>query len=137
MKPLKKIPFFLFLLVFFFCLHGWLENYDFISSSEVLFTGLFIFFGMLLLTAILFLFTKKLLHASLITFFIALWYLFFGAMHDWVKSISFLSFFKRYPVIVITLLLFTLTWVIFLKFRKNLHIKLALYINLLSLFIVL
>ena len=133
MKPLKKIPFFLFLLVFFFCLHGWLENYDFISSSEVLFTGLFIFFGMLLLTAILFLFTKKLLHASLITFFIALWYLFFGAMHDWVKSISFLSFFKRYPVIVITLLLFTLTWVIFMKFRKNLHIKLELYINLLLL----
>lgn len=133
MKLLKKIPFFLFLLVLFFCLHGWLENYGFISISEVLFTGLFIFFGILLLTAMLFLFTKNFLHASLVTFFIGLWYLFFGALHDWIKSISFLSFFKRYPVIVITLLLFTLAWVIFLKFRKNLHSKLALYINLLLL----
>ena len=35
MKLLKKIPFFLFLLVLFFCLHGSVENYGYLNVLEV------------------------------------------------------------------------------------------------------
>jgi len=133
MKLLKTIPFFLLLLVLFFCLHGSVENYGFIRFTEVLYPGLFILAGIVLGTAIVFLFTRDLLHASLVVFFIGLWYLFFGALHDWIKSIAFLSFLKSYPVIVTTILLFTIAWIFFLKHRKNLHGKLAAYINLLLL----
>lgn len=133
MKLFKKIPFFLVLLAVFFCLHGSVENYGFIRFTEVLYPGLLIVAGILLLTGILFRFTRDLLHASLIAFFISLWYLFFGALHDWVKSTAALAFLKSYPVMVSVLLLFTLAWILFLKFKKNLHGRLAAYINILML----
>ena len=116
MKLFKKIPFFLVLLAVFFCLHGSVENYGFIRFTEVLYPGLLIAAGILLLTGVLLLFTRNLLHASLIAFFISLWYLFFGALHDWVKSTAALAFLKSYPVMVSVLLLFTLAWILFLKF---------------------
>ncbi|MEO7307608.1 MAG: sulfatase-like hydrolase/transferase, partial [Ferruginibacter sp.] len=133
MTLLKKIPFFLILLVLFFCLHGWLENFGFISFKEVLSPGVFIFLGIALFTAVVFLFTKDLLFASLIVFFISLWYLFFGALHDWVRNIPLLSFIKSYTAMLLTLLLFTGAWVIFLRKKKTLHPKLALYLNILLL----
>ncbi len=42
MKLLKKIPFFLLLLVVFFCLHGSVENYGYVGLKEVVVIGLFI-----------------------------------------------------------------------------------------------
>jgi hypothetical protein len=133
MTLLKKIPFFLLLLVLFFCLHGWLENFGFIRFAEVIKPGLLIFLCIIVLTAIIFLFTKNLLSASLIAFFISLWYLFFGAIHDWVKNISLLSFMKSYPAMLLILLLLTLAWIIFLRKKRSLHPKLALYLNILLL----
>lgn len=133
MKLFRKIPFFLVLLAVFFCLHGSVENFGFIRFTEVLYPGLLIVAGIILLTGILFLFTRNLLHASLITFFISGWYLFFGALHDLVKSTPSLSFFRSYPAIVTVLLLFTLAWILLLKFKKSLHGRLAAYINMLML----
>ncbi|MFZ1371987.1 MAG: sulfatase-like hydrolase/transferase [Ferruginibacter sp.] len=133
MKLLKKIPFFLLLLVLFFCLHGWLENYGFIRIKEVFFPGLVIFGCMALLTGILYLFLRNLLYASLIICFFSLWYLFFGALHDLVKSISFLSFLKSYTVMLILFAAANFGWIVFLKNRKHAHHKLSLYINLLLL----
>ena len=40
MNLLKKIPFFLLLLVLFFCLHGSVENYGYLNLSEVVQVGL-------------------------------------------------------------------------------------------------
>lgn len=129
MNVLRKIPFFLPLLALFFCLHGSVENYGFIRFTEVLYPGLYILAGIVLLTAITRLFTKNLLHAALIVFFIGSWYIFFGALHDWVKSTAILSFIRSYPAMLTTLLAVTLAWILLLKYKKNLHGKLALYIN--------
>ena len=49
MQRLKKIPFFLILLVMFFCLHGSLENYGFLEAKEVLWVGLLVSSVMLIL----------------------------------------------------------------------------------------
>lgn len=133
MKLLRKIPFFLVLLAVFFCLHGSVENFGFIRFTEVLYPGLYIVAGILLMTGFLFLFTRNWLHASLIAFFTGLWYLFFGALHDFVKSTASLAFLKAYPVMVTMLLLVTLAWILLLKFKKSLHVRLAAYINILML----
>jgi len=133
MKLFRKIPFFLFLLALFFCLHGSVENFGFIRFTEVLYPGMYIVTGILLLTGFIFLFTRNLLHASLIAFFISLWYLFFGALHDYVKSTAALALLKAYPVIITVLLLLTFAWILLLKFKKSLHGRLAAYINILLL----
>ncbi|HEX2682747.1 MAG TPA: sulfatase-like hydrolase/transferase [Ferruginibacter sp.] len=131
MSILKKIPFFLFLLVIFFCLHGWLENFGFINFIEVIWPGLNIILAIIIGTGVVLIFTRDILFASLVAFFISLWYLFFGAIHDLVRSVPALSFIKSYPAILTTLVILTAAWVIFLKKKKNLHPRLALYLNVL------
>lgn len=129
MQYLKKIPFFLILLVLFFCLHGSLENYGSVNSGEVMLLGLVILLSGALLFGIIYLFTRDVSFTSLLTFFIGLWYLFFGAMHDWVKSKTWLSFLHSYSVLLPVLLLATIAWVIFLKRKKNIRVKLFTYLN--------
>ena len=86
MQLLKKIPFFVFLLVVFFCLHGSVENYGYLNSFEVLKVGAIIILCMAIPFLAIGFFTKNYLFASLVCFFIALCYLFFGAIHDWIKK---------------------------------------------------
>jgi hypothetical protein len=133
MQKLKTIPFFLVLLALFFCLHGSAENFGSLTVKEVVLTGLSVLGVTLVLFGIIYLFSRKYLFAALITFFIALWYFFFGAIHDFIKSYSLLSFFKSYSVILPALLLATILWIIFLKRKPNLWQKLTLYLNILLL----
>jgi hypothetical protein len=133
MNLLKKIPFFLLLLPLFFCLHGWFENYGFIRVDELLIPGLEILGCLLMFTAVVYLFAGNLVTASLIVFFISLWYLFFGALHDAVKSLPFLSCIKSYTAMLIILVIVSLVWIIFVKRKKTIHPKLVLYLNLLLL----
>ena len=133
MQSLKKIPFFLLLLVLFFCLHGSMENYGFIGLTDVMLLGLIIAGSVLVLFLIFLLFTRNYLFASLISFFIASWYLFFGAIHDWIKSVSFLSFLHSYSVILPLVLVVTVAWVIYLRRHKTAHSSWTFYLNLLLL----
>ena len=129
MQALKKIPFFLLLLVVFFCLHGSVENFGYLDPGEVLVVGLVIIVCVAILFLIILFFTKNYIFSALVTFFISLWYLFFGAFHDWVRKLSFLSFLSSYAVIVPLLIILTVLWIIFLKRNKQLHPKLVLYLN--------
>ena len=133
MGVLKKIPLFLFLLVLFFCLHGSVENYGFIESKEVAMLGLVITGCVLLLFLIVLIFTRNYLFAALTSFFISLWYLFFGALHDWVKAIPFLSFMNRYAVLLPLLIAATIVWIIYLRRHKAAHTRWTFYLNLLLL----
>jgi hypothetical protein len=128
---LKKIPFFLLLLAVFFCLHGTVENYGFLDMGEVLLIGSVIIICIAVLFFITWLFKRDMLFASLLTFFISLWYLFFGVLHDWIKSRSFLSFIQSYTVLVPLLIICTILWTLWLKKRKPVHEKLFLYLNIL------
>lgn len=133
MQRLKRTPIFLILLSLFFCLHGYVENYGFIEVSELLQIGLIIFGFLAFFCLLLFLITRDAIYAGLIIFFIALLYLFFGAMHDWLKSISWLSFLHSYTVLLPVLALFSVGWIIYLKKNKSAHSKWSLYLNLLLL----
>ena len=129
MKLLEKIPFFLFLLVLFFCLHGSVENYGYLNVNEVIKVALIALFCIAVFFAITWLITKNYLLASLITFFIATWYLFFGAIHDLIKS-SFLQFMQSYTIMLPLLLVVNIVVIWWLNKRKLLHSKLAMYLNL-------
>jgi len=128
MQALKKIPFYLLLLPVFFCLHGAVENYGYLNLGEVLQVGAVITGCMAVLFLVTWLFTKDQRFAALICFFIAGWYLFFGVIHDAVKS-SFLSFTQSYTIIVPLLLLLTIAWIVWLKRKKNLQPRLTLFLN--------
>ena len=133
MTALKKIPFFLVLLSVFFCLHGAVENFGFVSFSEVFFVGISMLVVMALLFLISWFFTRKTLFASLITIFISVWYFFFGAIHDFIKGVSLVSFLKPYTIILPFLFAITLLWIIFLKKKPGNWQKLTLYLNILLL----
>lgn len=130
---LKKIPFFLFLLVLFFCLNGSAENYGYLNVYEVTEVALITLLCMAVFFAITWLITKNYLFASLLTFFIALWNLFFGAMHDIIKSTSFLQFLQSYTVIIPVLIIINILVMRWLKKNKQLYPKLFLYLNILFL----
>ena len=133
MNGLKKIPFFLLLLVLFFCLHGTVENFGFIDAREVAITGLVILAAVAVLFFILFLFTRNYASAALTVFFIALWYLFFGALHDWIKSRSFLSFLHSYSVLLPLLIIVTIAWSVWVHRYAAIRVKMFLYLNVLLL----
>ena len=133
MQLFKKIPFFLFLLVVFFCLHGSVENYSYLNLKEVTVVALEISAGITLLFLIILVFSKNYIFSSLVTFFISLWYLFFGSIHDLIKSKHFLSFIQSYSVLIPLIIIGTVTGIVLLKRNKQLHPKLVLYLNLLLL----
>lgn len=129
MVYIKKIPFFLLLLVLFFCLHGSVENYGFINAAEVLQLGLLIAAGGAVLFALIYLFSRDHAFTALLTCFIGLWYLFFGALQDWLKTIPILFFLQRYTYLLPALVLATVLWIVFLKKKKQVRTKLFIYLN--------
>jgi len=134
MTMLKKIPFFLLLLAIFFCLHGTVENYGFLDMGEVLLIGTVIIICIAVLFFVIFLFKRDIVFASLLTFFISLWYLFFGVIHDWIKSYSiFLAFMQSYTVLVPIIIICTICWAIWLRRKRPVHQKLFVFLNLLFL----
>ena len=131
MKLLKKIPFFLLLLVFFFCLHGSVENYGYLDLSEVLWVGVVISGYVVAFFFILVILIRNKMLAALITFFTALWYLFFGAIHDGIKSIGWLHFMHSYSVLLPLLIVCNVVYIYLLKRRVAFQSKLFFYLNIL------
>lgn len=129
MRSLKKYPFFLVLLPIFFCLHGWTENYSSISFGEVFFVGLSILIVIAILFLIVYFFTTKYLYSALITVFISVWYFFFGAIHDFIKSVNLLSFLKHYTTLLPVLVLASLIWILFLRQNRAKFSIITLYLN--------
>lgn len=131
MNRLKQIPFFLFLLPVFFCLHGGLEDFGVISFSEVLLIGFYISISLVLLFLFLFAITKNKATASLVTFYAGGFYIFFGALQDWLQDRALLSFLNRYSVLLPLFLISIFALLYFLKKKPVAYKKLFLYLNIL------
>jgi Sulfatase len=129
MNLLKKIPFFLWLLPVFFCLHGTVENFGVLGIAEVLLIGLYISTALALLFLLLWGIAKNKMNAAISSFWAGLIYLFFGALHDWLKSHAFFSFMQRYMVLLPLLLLGLITLYYFLKRKEAFRKKIFLYLN--------
>ena len=133
MQLLKKIPFFLLLFVLFFCLHGSVENYGYLNLAEVVNVGLLCILCIILFFGLSWFISRNYTLAGLVTFFISLWYLFFGAIYDLIKATLFLHFLQSYALLLPVLLLVNIAVTWWLKHNKQLHQKLFLYLNVLFL----
>ena len=133
MQPLKKIPFFLFLLVLFFCLNGSVDNFGFVTTGELLVLGLKIGAATGIAYALVYLCYRRYLAAALIVFFTSGWYLFFGALHDVVKNTTWLSPIKSYSVLVPLLIILSILFAIWIVKRPKYWQRLTFYLNILLL----
>ncbi|MEP7144547.1 MAG: sulfatase-like hydrolase/transferase [Ferruginibacter sp.] len=133
MKQFKTIPWFPFLLVAFFILHGTVENFGFIYPIEILKTGVTILCWVALLFLITRLIVKNRIYAALICFFISGWLLFFGAIYDWVKSLRLLHWIHSYTLFIPFMLCTIVIFILLMRRKINLQNKLCLYLNVLLL----
>lgn len=133
MKALKTIPFFPFLLVAFFILHGTVENFELVYLNEILNIGFTILLTVAVFYLIIKLIVKNAVYAALICFFISTWMLFFGAITDGVKSIHFLYWLHSYSVFVPFMFCTCILFILFIRKKINLQNKLCFYLNLLLL----
>ena len=131
MNYLKTHPLFLFLLPLFFCLHGSVENFGYVSPFQVIKLGLIILAVLIFIFFIIRFFTKNSRFAALITFYIGLWNLFFGALHNGIKGSDVLSWLSSYSILLPLLVISTVIWVIVLKRKKKFREKLVYYFNIL------
>ncbi|MGG9963550.1 sulfatase-like hydrolase/transferase [Ferruginibacter sp. SUN106] len=133
MKLLKTIPWFLFLLVLFFVAHGAVENFGFIYFSEVIKIGLTIVGCIAIFFLLTRFFVKNIIHAALIVFFISAWLLFFGAVFDWVRSVSFLHWLHSYSIFVPFMCCTFIAFILLIRKKESLRNKLCFYLNVLLL----
>ncbi len=107
---LGRWPFFLYLLPFFFVLHGFTENYFLIPAPDSLLLLLkYLLYTQALHAIFFFLFRRNNFRASFFLFILLVIYFFFGVFHDAIKSILPGTFFSRYifvlPFIFLTIVL--------------------------------
>jgi len=131
MPPWKiKYPFFLFLFPIFFVLHGFTENFYFVSVKSALLVTAGYIISSLVLTAIFYFFSRKIMLASIMASFIVFFQFFFGSIHDFIKTFASHSFLRSYSFILPAFFLCSVMLFVLLKKRKDLS-KLAIYLNIL------
>jgi hypothetical protein len=128
---LKTYPLFLFLLPVFFVLHGFTENYDFVSIKDAaLLAGTYLAYSLTFLL-IFRLFYKNWLKAGIITFFLMAFHFFFGSIHDGLKNIFPGTLITKYILILPVSVCLLILIIAFLKKRKKPLHRIAFYLNIL------
>ncbi|WP_127130019.1 sulfatase-like hydrolase/transferase [Pseudoflavitalea rhizosphaerae] len=130
-------PYFIFLLPLFYVLHGYLEFIGFASFSTLL-PLLLTYFGCIILLWLLliFIFRNK-IKAALMCMAVAGFYLFFGAIFDFLKAYSPWPFLYKYSVLLIAGLTVMICIFIFLHKTSSALKRPVLFLNLLLLIFVL
>jgi hypothetical protein len=131
MNIYKKYGLFLILLPIFFCLHAAVDNFGNVRFSTTVILCLILIGSIFLLFIFLNRFIKNLAATSITSFYISIWYLFFGAIHDAIKSLPFLFWLQKYSIILPILFLSTILLAIFLKKKKTTFPKLFSFLNIL------
>lgn len=132
-EALRTKPYFVLLLPLFFVLHGFIEFFSFMKLSSLFpfLIGLFIASALLFLVFRITL--KNNIRAGLMTVYMMGFYLFFGALFDFLKAHSPFVFLYRYRTLVGAFLIFgTLLFFYFRKTRKDFS-RLTLFLNVLLL----
>ncbi|WP_018626740.1 sulfatase-like hydrolase/transferase [Niabella aurantiaca] len=127
MTKYRDKPFHLLLIPVFFCLHGWAENFDFISFGDILLLNFQVVLSFVIFAVVLRILLKDLLSAALLTSIGGVFYLFFGAIKDALAGTLSGSYTFLLPLFLLLLIIFFF----FIRSRKPLLIKLTRYFNLL------
>jgi len=120
------------LLPVFFVLHGYLENYGFISPGEGLLLILIYTATTLVLALAGWLFFRDIPKAALFAFILMAVYFFFGAIHDFLKEHAG-SFLSSYVVLLTAFLILLIAVIVYLRKSKRPFKRLTAFLNLLFL----
>src|SRR5688572_3427474 len=85
-SKLRHLSLYVILLPVFFVLHGYLENYGFISAGELIVLGITYLAGTLAVASLCWLYFRNITKAALVTFVIMAFYFFFGALHYFLNA---------------------------------------------------
>ena len=126
---IKTKPVFIILLCFFFVLHGFTENYDFIPFQDaLLLSGVYIIVA-ITITLLSWLFYKSIIKAALLAFFLMVFHFFFGVVHDSLKKILDNTFITRYSFIIPFSFILFLLLIILLKKTRHPLLRLNYFLN--------
>src|SRR5215204_103840 len=131
MEKLKKVrPFYLILLLLFYILHHYNRFFGFISSAQIILYSIILFLTGLCYFLLNF-FYKSPLKASLITFCLMSFLLFFGPYHDFLKLIFAETVLSSYKVVVPTTFIIILLFTFYLNKRPDSLGRFSRYLNVL------
>lgn len=129
-------PLFLFLLPFFFALHGYVDYYDIIFLTDTLYLLLQYWLTALFLWLVFFFLLRNWQKSALFSFALLCFHFFFGSMHDAAKSLIGSNFLTTYTFILPGTLI-TLSLIYFLIKRTKLQFtRLSKYFTLLLLILI-
>src|SRR5687767_8071535 len=128
----KKLqtPFFFLLFPVFFVLHGFTENFFFVSVKSALFLAFIYIISSAVLAAIFYLLLRKWQHSAVMAVFVMAFHFFFGFIHDFIKYNLGNTVLVKYSFLLAIFLLVTIILFFVLKKRKQLN-RLTLYLNVL------
>lgn len=133
MTDLKTRPLYLLLLPVFFVLHGYLENFGFISLRD----ATILCFSYILLTLSINVFSwfffRNWTKAAVITVIWMSFFFFFGALHEFLRENVEIRFFSRYSFLLSTFFLLLIAIFIYLKKIKKPFLRSTMYLNVLFL----
>jgi hypothetical protein len=131
-NKIKSKPFFLLLLVVFFCTHGFSQSFYYLNFKDVVNAALHAILACVIIFACFWLYTKKdNILTSFLTCYCLVWYLFFGAIQDALKPPFAFPVFSKYSVLLSTAFIFGLILKPILKRFKHKWSIITFYLNLL------
>lgn len=131
MNRLSRYPFFVFLLCLFFVMHGYREHQASINLSAASELLLIYLLAASILLMVFRLVYRNWMKAGLATFVILAIQFFFGATHDFLKTIFPNSFLSKYSFILPAILLTIGLILFFLRKTKRSFFKITSYLNIL------
>ncbi len=130
---LKTRPLYLFLLPVFFVLHGYLENFGFLSLQDAaLLCGSYVLLS-LCINIFSWFFFRNWTKAAVITVIWMSFFFFFGALHEFLKEHVPIRFFSRYSFLLSAFFLVLIIIFIYLKKIKKPFLRSTMYLNVLLL----
>lgn len=134
---IKNKPVFLYLLPFFFVLHGFTENFDFVPVKDALLLTATYTGAAVLLSFIAWLLYKNFTKANLLAMGIMALHFFFGSLHDFLRNIFPASFVSRHIFVIPFFFLLLIALAVILKKIKKEPVKVSRFLNTLLLLLIL
>ncbi|HET6994738.1 MAG TPA: sulfatase-like hydrolase/transferase [Chitinophagaceae bacterium] len=125
---IRRWPFYILLFPVFFILHGYADNFRFVSTGSVLLLCLGYMSAAILITVLFYFLYKDLSKAALLAFFILAFDFFFGSLLDFLREVFPTSFIVRYSFLVPAFLVLFVILFFIIKKRKALY-RVNYYLN--------
>jgi hypothetical protein len=135
LSKLQQYSLYLVLLPVFFVLHGYLENYGFISPGELAILAITYLASTLILAIICWLFFRNISKAALAAFVIMAFYFFFGVLRDFLKKHA--PAVASYSVLLGAFFILLIIFIIYLKKSNRSFKQLTGFLNILFLIYIL